>query len=799
MATIASLKEQVVAQTPLLLFETTLADGEVERWSTHAVAVDGHDYAARVLRHNFFEVQAASDSGIDAIPRISLTLGNADSYFSQIEAGTGLKGARIAARFLFYDLAAQQADSESLVVFQGILNPPDEITETAVRLSAVNRMNMQRVLLPPVRIQRRCPWTFPANAAERQEALDGGAEGRYSRFFSCGYSAGESGGVGNLDSGGQPFTECSLTRAACQQRGMFDQDSSGNATRRFGALEFVPSTIRVRSHGEKGSHLSAVVANEARYDDFVPLLYGVNWVEPPVVFARNDGNLTRMEVLLAAGRIERVVKVLVNDIEIPLGVSGTDMTATGWWNLFADGGRAGGFNLNFTAPDGSPLGDPYGGMAALSVVTPNEIHDGGSLPRIKVLTEGLHVETFGAAGVSIGFSYSANPAWVLLDVLRRSGWRASEIDLSSFATAAAVCAETIAATDNQGNTVSVERFRCNVAVRSRRTAADLIRGIRNAARLQLTYRDDGRLAVFVEDSLLRQQPDKPIGSNASETLNGGWPSYVYSDGSVPGVKSGILRRDDGSSTVRLWSRPIADTPNRFSVEFADAWNEYQQDSLSLTDVDDLNRTGQEISGRLVVDGLPTYDQAARVLKFFLDKAVRGNRFIELETTVKAVGQRPGDIIAVTYEKEGLLNQPFRILKVQPGSNYRLVRLTAQIHDDAWYNDTNGQLSLLPPSRRSPGSELALPNTIGGSELNEFGDAVFGVEEFQVAAGDGAILTELEVSFTAPSAGRSYGPECPSFLFSRPLKRAEAQSRVGGRCTTPSPRRIPTAWRGIRRL
>ena len=61
MATIASLKEQVIAQTPLLLFEAELAGGVVERWSTHAVTVDGEDFAPRVLRHNFFEVQAASD------------------------------------------------------------------------------------------------------------------------------------------------------------------------------------------------------------------------------------------------------------------------------------------------------------------------------------------------------------------------------------------------------------------------------------------------------------------------------------------------------------------------------------------------------------------------------------------------------------------------------------------------------------------------------------------------------------------------------------------------------------------
>ena len=83
-------------------------------------------------------------------------------------------------------------------------------------------MNLQRLLLPQVRIQRRCPWEFPCADAQRTEAVDGGASGKYSRYYRCGYSAGMAGGTGTLD-GSAPFTECSYTRADCQARGMFRQ------------------------------------------------------------------------------------------------------------------------------------------------------------------------------------------------------------------------------------------------------------------------------------------------------------------------------------------------------------------------------------------------------------------------------------------------------------------------------------------------------------------------------------------------------------------------------------------------
>src|SRR5689334_13837040 len=104
MQTIFELKEQALTDTPLLLFECTLADERVERWCTHKVSVNGADYSARVMQHNVFELQAASEMGIDSVPRITVSLANADSHFSEIERSIGMKGAKLTVSFLFYDL-----------------------------------------------------------------------------------------------------------------------------------------------------------------------------------------------------------------------------------------------------------------------------------------------------------------------------------------------------------------------------------------------------------------------------------------------------------------------------------------------------------------------------------------------------------------------------------------------------------------------------------------------------------------------------------------------------------------------
>src|SRR6185295_12556092 len=120
-----------------------------------------------------------------------------DSHFSQIERSIGFKGAKITARFLFYDLRGDSAATDGIVLFQGIANPPEEIREATFQLSAINRMSMQRVLVPQVRIQRRCAWDFPGTADQRQEAMNGGEKGRYSRLFRCGYSPDVDGGAGS--------------------------------------------------------------------------------------------------------------------------------------------------------------------------------------------------------------------------------------------------------------------------------------------------------------------------------------------------------------------------------------------------------------------------------------------------------------------------------------------------------------------------------------------------------------------------------------------------------------------------
>jgi hypothetical protein len=452
-----------------------------------------------------------------------------------------------------------------------------------------------------------------------------------------------------------------------------------------------------------------------------------------------------MEVLLAMGEIEAVLKVLVNGVEIPAAQHDRDMSSTGWFNLVSGGNRTGSFNLDFADSTGQALGDPYGSMAFLSLVVPNRISDGRALPRVEVLIEGLRVSVFDTDGSYVGEEFSNNPAWVILDILRRVGWPLSDLDLASFGRVSEWCADLVSAKDLYGNPIQVPRFQCNLALRRRQSAAEVIRGIRTASGLLLTVGSEGRLELRIEDKIANQHPHKAPGSNSSNPIFGGWPAYEFGDGT--NGFSGILRRENGESSLHVFSRSIADTPNRISLEFQDAFNEYQQDSVSLMDAEDVVLAGQEIAGSVHALGTANLDQAIRIAKRFLSRSVHGNTFVEFETSMRGLGIRPGDIVSLTYLKEGFDRQLFRVVKIAPSMNFRTAVLTTQLHDDGWYSEDGGEGGR---RRRQHRGETGIPRPLSGKMWDADGNPQFEVEESAVSESDGGAKVLLRVGFVTPA-------------------------------------------------
>src|SRR5436309_1023752 len=141
MGTINQVKQLAEADTPLLFFQCVLPSGNAEYWSTHSIKFNGRPYSARVLKHNLFDLQLSADDAMDGISQLSLTLANADSALSELNAAIGFKGAQLTVYFAFADLQSLTITTESTVLFRGLAGDPDEIAEDTLKLSFKNRLS----------------------------------------------------------------------------------------------------------------------------------------------------------------------------------------------------------------------------------------------------------------------------------------------------------------------------------------------------------------------------------------------------------------------------------------------------------------------------------------------------------------------------------------------------------------------------------------------------------------------------------------------------------------------------------
>jgi hypothetical protein len=106
-------------------------------------------------------------------------------------------------------------------------------------------------------------------------------------------------------------------------------------------------------------------------------------------------------------------------------------------------------------------------------------------------------------------------------------------------------------------------------------------------------------------------------------------------------------------------------------------NGYQQDSYEMVDPDDIALNG--------ADDVRDVDGAgpAAVRSSIADSQIQprqidpGNTYIAFQTSIKTFGVSPGDLITVTYLKEGFLRQPFRVLKNLAGDQLSNATITAQ--------------------------------------------------------------------------------------------------------------------------
>lgn len=752
--TINAAKEQAQAPRPLLLATVEFLDGTILRLSTDGLrtadagfAYGGNDYLPRILNQDIAAIQALSDGGIDIASSVGLELNNADGAMWQHEIDRGWRGARLTLTFVLWTPGANDFSSDSITKFRGICGAPS-VDETRLTVSATHVLALSQVQLPTARIQPRCPHNFPRTVAERQAAADN----EDSIFYGCGYSPDATGGDarGNYVSGTTPYTGCNRTKEHCVARGMYTQDSLTRITGRFAGSQWDPPkswlsrAYKPGSTWEEGSNTS----NEAKYGDVIPLVWGRGWVEPKVLNVVGDALSTRFECLLGWGEFDAVLRVVVNDHELP---AATDMSGNSLpvadplfrWNLVNRGDRDGAPNAD-AGYDGT--GDPYGSLCVIECVVPRKVAESGAAPRVRVLVAGPKVRKYTdpTTFTKVGHPDHTHYAWMLMDALVWAGLSYSDLDIQSFIDAAAVCAANVTFKDHDGANATQPRYYGSIVLDQRTSAAEVIRGLRNAGKMLLVANSDaaGKVKLIVEQTLADQQPAPVAGSNyntaiASKTAAGvaanGYVAYDFNE-------SNILRRG-GKSTLRIV--PPGELPTRATVQFQDWHNNFSIDSETVIDVDSLVREGgREVPGNIPLQGIVSHDAARRAIATYMAKRLYGNPraggagdaggtwVYEFETTFKAVRLQVGQLCRLSYAQHGIAGQLIRIERIQPTTNYEFCKIIARTHNDDWYLDTFGQEDS-PRFTGSRRNRLArAPFPILGNQIAGFAaDPMYGAERF----------------------------------------------------------------------
>jgi hypothetical protein len=234
-----------------------------------------------------------------------------------------------------------------------------------------------------------------------------------------------------------------------------------------------------------------------------------------------------------------------------------------------------------------------------------------------------------------------------------------------------------------------------VAVRQRRSAAEIVRGLRQSIGGLLTVDQAGLIGIRVEGPLAEQQ-----GAGAGDGSNSATPiTSTLRDGSTANGYTAYSFDDSNCWNLKRGPQQSAQMPNRVNFSFQDPVQQYAVSSFSLVDSDDVARVGREIPGGLQVnpEGIASYNHALRCGRLGLNKIHRGNPsgdtrgtdWWEWTTSFRACKLRIGDIVTLNSTVYNLTEQMVRLTEIKPSKNFETVALKGHYHDDTWYLDSHG--------------------------------------------------------------------------------------------------------------
>lgn len=299
---------------------------------------------------------------------------------------------------------------------------------------------------------------------------------------------------------------------------------------------------------------------------------------------------------------------------------------------------------------------------------------------------------------------AANLAFAALDLLTWGNITLSQIEPTSWYTAAQICATPLSYIAANGSSQTHAQFKASFALPGgqQQTLAHVLTGVRNSGNLMIAPNSNtGLIQCFVRQTLADQQGAPVSGSNyntavasvtAAGVVTNGYYAYAFDATNID------------KSSFKITTTRFEATPNTVAFSFQDENNGYTVDSLTEIDPTAYLYSGnQEVNVPVPISAIPNFDQGTRVANVQLAEALYGNPrddqggtlFFEFTCNQRVLhlAGRMGYICSLSWPECGIgatTPQAVRIISLKPDTDGEHWAVKCAWHNDEWYEYAYGQ-------------------------------------------------------------------------------------------------------------
>ena len=464
-----------------------------------------------------------------------------------------------------------------------------------------------------------------------------------------------------------------------------------------------------------------ILLNKQSNDASIPVIYGTRLVGGTRVFMETSGTdntYLYMALVMCEGEINGISEIRVDDKVVTFASSLADNTevevASSDSNFYKNSASLIRLEPHFGS-DGQSASSLLGtlsswgsnhklsGLAYLAIRFTWNQDAFNSIPKVQALVQGKKIVTLNSSLVESSPTFSANPAFCLLDYLRNErygkGIPTADIDLQSFRDASVVC-DTQVTPFSGGSDINL--FDCNAVLDTSKKVIDNVRELLKGCRGFLPY-TSGKYKLIIETT---------------------------------GTASITLTEDDIIGGYNLASPSKNDKYNRVIVSFVNPDRNFQVDEVQFPPVDDSGLSSDDrhaqmktVDGGFLLEGkfdfktLTSPYQAEEMAEIILRRS-REALSLEINVGFDAYDLAIADIVNITHASLGFSAKAFRVMGITFNEDFTISLTLIEYQASHYTFASKTQVSSTPSTNLPNPFSIQPPASVTLSdEMIEYADGI----------------------------------------------------------------------------